>query len=338
MLKKIILLLTIALNAASAFAAEVNVFTARHYSSDIELYAKFTKQTGIKVNVISGDAKALEKRIVTEGTRSQADVFIDVDAGNLGAAQRKGIFQKVSSPLLVEKIPAYLRTDYWYGISKRARIIFYNPEKISETTAKQLNYEDLASTNYKGKIVIRSSSSTYNKSWVASLIENNGIEQTTSWAKALVQNMAREPEGNDRDQILAVAAGKADIAIANSYYLALMLSGQKGPEQQAAAKKVKIVFPNQNNRGTHMNISGAGVTAYAPNKEHAIRFIEFLLSAEAQQHIVNTTFEYPIIDQVMPNTIMAAFGTSFKQDTTSVATYYNNQAQALSIMKKAGWR
>jgi iron(III) transport system substrate-binding protein len=338
MLKKIILLLTIALNAASAHAAEVNVFTARHYSSDVELYAKFTKQTGIKVNVISGDAKALEKRIVTEGTRSQADVFIDVDAGNLGAAQHKGIFQKISSPLLIEKIPAHLRTDYWYGISKRARIIFYNPEKISETIAKQLNYEDLASTNYKGKIVIRSSSSTYNKSWVASLIENNGTEQTTSWAKALVQNMAREPEGNDRDQILAVAVDKADIAIANSYYLALMLSGQKGPEQQAAAKKVKIVFPNQNNRGTHMNISGAGVTAYAPNKEHAIRFIEFLLSTEAQQHIVNTTFEYPIIDQVMPNTIMAAFGTSFKQDTTSVATYYNNQAQALAIMKKAGWR
>ena len=171
------------------------------------------------------------------------------------------------------------------------------------------------------------------------MIANNGSGKTSSWAKGIVNNMARDPKGNDRAQIMAVAAGKAKLAVANSYYIALMLSGKKGPEQQAAAKKVKPVFPNQDNRGTHMNISGGGVTKYAPNKANAIKFLEFLLTKEAQQHIVNNTYEYPMISGVKPNKLIGQFGTSFKQDTkTKVSTYYKNQKKALALMKKAGWK
>ena len=210
---------------------------------------------------------------------------------------------------------------------------------MSADEAKGLNYEDLSNPKYQNSVVIRASSNTYNKSLVASLIANNGSAKTGKWAKGIVDNMARDPKGNDRAQIMAVAAGKAKLAVANSYYIALMLSGKKGPEQQAAAKKVKPVFPNQNNRGTHMNISGGGVTKHSPNKANAIKFLEFLVTKEAQQHIVNNTFEYPMIDGVKPNKLISQFGTSFKQDTkTKVSKYYQNQKKALALMKKAGWK
>ena len=323
----------------TSLAKEVNVFTSRHYESDNKLYEKFTKNTGIKVNVIVGKAKALEKRILAEGKNSKADVFMTVDAGNLGSAQEKGIFQKINSNILNSKISDNFRNEYWYGIAKRARLIYYNPSSISEADSKKINYEDLSNKKYKGKVVIRSSSNTYNQSLVASMIVNNGKSKVSNWTKGIVANMARNPRGNDRSQIMAVAAGEADLAVANSYYIALMLSGKKGPEQQAAAKKVKIIFPNQENRGTHMNISGGGVVKNAPNKDNAIKFLEFLLTKEAQQHIVNNTYEYPMVSDVKPNRLIAQFGTSFKQDTTTkVSTYFKNQKQALSLMKKAGWK
>ena len=324
---------------AGSHAKEVNVFTSRHYESDVQLYKKFTAKTGIKVNVVSGKAKALEKRILSEGKSSKADVFITVDAGNLGSAKAKGVFQSINSKILKSKIPANFRTSHWYGVAKRARVIYYNPKSMSADEAQGLNYEDLSNPKYSNSVVIRASSNTYNKSLVASLIANNGSAKTGKWAKGIVSNMARDPKGNDRAQIMAVAAGKAKLAVANSYYIALMLSGKKGPEQQAAAKKVKPVFPNQNNRGTHMNISGGGVTKYAPNKANAIKFLEFLVTKEAQQHIVNNTFEYPMIDGVKPNKLISQFGTSFKQDTkTKVSKYYKNQKKALALMKKAGWK
>ena len=329
----------LALTLGNTFAKEVNVFTSRHYDSDVNLYKKFTEKTGIKVNVVTGKAKALEKRILSEGTSSKADVFITVDAGNLGSAQAKGIFQSINSKTLISKIPASFRTPYWYGISKRARVIYYNPKLISEDEAKNLNYEDLSNPKYSNSIAIRASSNIYNKSLVASLIVNNGSSKTQKWAEGVVRNMVRDPKGNDRAQIIAVAAGKAKLAVANSYYIALMLSGKKGPEQLAAAKKVKLVFPNQNNRGTHMNISGGGVTKYAPNKVNAIKFLEFLTTKEAQQHIVTNNYEYPMIDGVKPNQLIAQFGTFFKQDTkTEVSEYFQNQKEALALMKKAGWK
>ena len=338
MKKTIIVGIFVISNLCSAFSSEVNLYTSRHYQSDTDLYKKFTDKTGIKVNVISSKYEVLEKRLLSEGKSSKADVVITVDAAALGSATKKEIFQKIKSETLNSKIPAIYRSAYWYGISKRARLIYYNPENISPNIVKNLNYEDLANPMFKKRIVIRKSSNVYNQSLVSSLIENNGLSKTSKWAEGLVSNMARKPKGNDRDQILAVAAGEADLAVANSYYIALMLSGKKGPEQQAAAKKVQLIFPNQSNRGTHMNISGGGVAKYAPNKENAIKFLEFLLTKDAQEHIVNNSFEYPMIAGVQPNKLIAQFGTSFKQDSkTKMTSYYNNQKKALTLMKKAGW-
>ena len=316
---------------------EVNIFSARHYDSDVQLYEKFTAKTGIKVNVVSGKDKALMKRITEEGKDSKADLYITADAGRLGAAQAKGLFQKGASSSGVKKaVSSNFRTAYWTGIAKRARVIYYDP---SRTTPRQdMSYEDLASSVYKGKVVIRQSNNVYNQSLVASLIKNNGSKKTAKWAKGIVSNFARPAKGNDRAQILAVAAGEADYAVANTYYIALMLSGKKGPEQQAAAKKVKPFFPNQTGRGTHMNVSGAGILKNAPNKKNAIKLLEFLVTPEAQEHIVNNTFEYSIIDGVAPSQLIAQFGLDFKQDLkTKVSAYYKNQAEALKIMTEAGW-
>jgi len=336
-MKKIILLVSIFFTLFSiSNANEVNVFSSRHYDSDVQLYEKFTAKTGIKVNVVAGKDKALQKRIIEEGKDSVADLYITADAGRLGAFQAKGMFQRASSKDLKAAIPSNFISPYWFGIAKRARVIYYDPTRTNPPS--NLSYEDLADPKYKGKIVIRKSNNVYNQSLVASLIANNGKKKTEAWAKGIVNNMARKPKGNDRAQILAVAAGEADYAVANTYYIALMLSGKKGPEQQAAAKKVKPFFPNQDGRGTHMNISGGGVLKHAPNKSNAIKLLEFLLSKEAQQHIVNNTFEYPMIDGVEPNKLIAQFGLGFKQDLkTKVSKYGKNQADALKIMTEAGW-
>ena len=341
MRKILIFLGTLTLLTNSLFAMdhtkEVNIFSARHYDSDVQLYKKFTKKTGITVNVVSGKDKALLKRITEEGKDSKADLYITADAGKLGAAQDKGLLQRGASSSGVKKaVSSNFRTAYWTGIAKRARVIYYDPSRT--TPPSNLSYEDLADPKYKGKVVIRQSNNVYNQSLVASLIQNNGSAKTASWAKGIVSNFARPAKGNDRAQILAVAAGEADYAVANTYYIALMLSGKKGPEQQAAAKKVKPFFPNQMGRGTHMNISGAGILKNAPNKKNAIKLLEFLVTSEAQEHIVNNTFEYPIIDGVAPSQLIGQFGLEFKQDLkTKVSTYYKRQAEALKIMTEAGW-
>ena len=321
----------------NVFANEVNVFTSRHYESDIELYKKFTEQTGIKVNVISGEDGALQKRIKEEDKDSKADLYITADAGKLGTFEAEGLFQTgANSNLIKSVVPEQLRTEYWVGIAKRARVIFYDPSRT--TPNPNLSYEDLSYPEFKGKIVIRQSNSVYNQSLVASLIENDGLEETKIWVKEFVKNFARPAKGNDRSQILAVAAGEAEYAIANTYYIALMLSGEKGSEQEVAARKVKILFPNQKGRGTHMNISGAGILKHAPNKDNAVKLLEFLVTPEAQKHIVNNTFEYPIIDGVEPSPLISQFGFDFKQDLeTNVSTFAKRQAEALRIMTEAGW-
>ena len=321
----------------NVFANEVNVFTSRHYESDIELYKKFTEQTGIKVNVISGEDGALQKRIKEEDKDSKADLYITADAGKLGTFEAEGLFQTgANSNLIKSVVPEQLRTEYWVGIAKRARVIFYDPSRT--TPNPNLSYEDLSYPEFKGKIVIRQSNSVYNQSLVASLIENDGLEETKIWVKEFVKNFARPAKGNDRSQILAVAAGEADYAIANTYYIALMLSGEKGSEQEVAARKVKILFPNQKGRGTHMNISGAGILKHAPNKDNAVKLLEFLVTPEAQKHIVNNTFEYPIIGGVEPSPLISQFGLDFKQDLeTNVSTFAKRQAEALRIMTEAGW-
>ena len=238
-MKKITLLaLILFFFAKMSLAGEVNVFSARHYDSDIQLYEKFTNKTGIKVNVVSGKDKALQKRITEEGKDSKADLYITADAGRLGAFDEKGMFQNSMSAQIEASVPANFRSDNWTGIAKRARIIYYSPERVSLEDLKGTTYESLSDPKWKGKIVIRKSNNIYNQSLVASLIKNNGKEQTLEWAKKLVSNFARNPKGNDRAQILAVAAGEADLAIANTYYYALMLSGQKGEDQKEAAQKV----------------------------------------------------------------------------------------------------
>ena len=322
-------------------ASEVNVFNARHYKTDAELYSKFTNKTGIKVNLINGKAGALEKRMIEEGTDSSADLYITADAGRCGVFKAKGMTQGgLISPAIKAAVPANFRTSHWTGIAKRARIVYYSPERVSGAELSGLTYESLADPKWKGRLVIRKSSNIYNKSLVASLVKNNGKKATAEWAKGVVANMARTPEGNDRAQIMAVAAGEADIAVANTYYLALMLSGKKGPEQQEAAKKVKAFFPNQNDRGTHMNISCAALVKGAPNKSNAIKLVEFLLTPESQEHFVNNTFEFPMIDGVSANPLVVNnIGLDFKQDLkTKVSSYGAKQADALEVMTTAGWK
>ncbi len=340
-MKKIILTLTFLLTLAGvSFANEVNIFSARHYDSDIQLYGKFTAKTGIKVNVVSGKSKVLEKRIIEEGADCVADLYITADAGRLGAAKAKGMLQGgLTSEAIKSVVPKNFRSSHWVGIAKRARIVYFAPERVSGAELAGLTYESLADPKWKGRLVIRKSNNIYNQSLVASLIKNNGKKAAGTWAEGVVSNMARTPKGNDRAQILAVAAGEADIAVANTYYLALMLSGKKGAEQQAAAKKVKPFFPNQDGRGTHMNISGAGLLKHAPNKANAIKLVEFLLSTEAQEHIVNNTFEYPMIAGVSPHPLVVAMGLDFKQDLkTKVSSYGAKQADALEVMLAAGWK
>jgi iron(III) transport system substrate-binding protein len=338
---KKILLIILALTSFKSLAIgnEVNVFSARHYDSDIQLYEKFTLETGIKVNVISGKDKALQKRIIEEGKNSRADLYITADAGRLGFFDSKGMFQNSMSPAIKSAVPSNFRSKNWTGIAKRARIIYYSPERVNVNDLNGMTYEKLANPKWKGRIVIRQSNNIYNQSLVASLIYNNGKKITAEWAKGVVANMARDARGNDRAQILAVAAGEADIAVANTYYYALMLSGSKGPEQQAAAKKVLPFFPNQGDRGTHMNISGGGILKHAPNKDNAIKLLEFLLTKEAQQHIVNNTYEYPMIDDVEPHELIKQMGFDFKQDLkTKVVNYGKNQATALEVMLAAKWK
>ena len=318
---------------------EVNIYTSRHYDADDLLYEQFTKKTGIKVNIISGKGSALIERLKAEGANSPGDVFFTVDAGNLANFQKQGYLQPIQSEAIKQLVPVELRgeNDDCVAVAKRARVIFYNPELVDENEIKNINYEDLSKDTWKGKIVIRSSSNMYNQSLVSSLISNLGIEKTEEWAKGLVSNFSRKPQGNDRSQIMAVANKKASIAIANTYYIGIMLSGKGGQDQLNAANKVKIAFPNQGNRGTHINVSGGGVLKYSPNRENAEKFLEFLLSREAQNHIVNNTFEYPVLNTVRPHPLIENFG-EFKMDKTSVADFGKYNPDAVKLMDRVNWQ
>ena len=229
---------------------EVNIYTSRHYDADDILYAEFTKKTGIKVNIISGSGGALMERLKSEGSNSPGDIFFTVDAGNLANFQKGGYLQSIRSQAIKNLVPTELRgeNDEWVAVAKRARVIFYNPKSVSKEEIENISYEDLANPEWKNRVVVRSSSNMYNQSLVASLISNLGEDATELWAKDFVSNFARTPQGNDRSQLMAVANGLADVAIANTYYIGIMLSGKGGEEQKAAASKLKIAFPNQQNR------------------------------------------------------------------------------------------
>ena len=339
-MKKIQFLLLLTLFGQALMTNEVNIYTSRHYDSDDALYEEFRKETGIKVNIISGKGSALLERIKSEEKNPPADIFFTVDAGNLWKVQKENLFQEIKSKKVISTVPRNLRgpNNEWTAIAKRARVIFYNPKNVSSEEIKDLTYEDLAKEEWKNRVVIRSSSNMYNQSLVASLIANHGIKQTESWAKKLVNNLARKPQGNDRSQIIAVSNGEADIAVANSYYIGIMLSGSAGKEQLEAAKKVKMHFPNQTDRGVHVNISGAGILKNAPNPDNANRFLEFLLSKRVQKYMVDLSFEYPIVEGVLPSPEIASFGLNFKEDDTAVKRFGELNPDAIRLMDRSGWK
>ena len=322
---------------SSSYSSELNLFTSRHYPSDLILFKKFEEKTGIKVNVINAKSKVLEKRLLDEGSRSKGDVLFLADAGALYSAENKKLFAKYDQSKSLKLVPMSLKNEYWVGITKRARIIFYNPNLVQYNEIRNMSYEDLSSPKWRQSIAIRQSNNIYNQSLVASILEHRGENFTKKWLEELVKNFSRKPQGNDRAQILSVAAGESKLAIANTYYYALMLSGKKGEDQKKAAQKVEPIFPNQNGRGTHINISGAGILRFSPNKKNAQKFIEFLLAKESQTKLCNNSFEFPIIENVPTNKLINDIK-NFKEDVDiDVSTYGKRQAQAFKLMKKAGW-
>ncbi|KZD12274.1 Fe(3+) ABC transporter substrate-binding protein [Oceanibaculum pacificum] len=325
----------LALGAVDASAAEVNVYSARHYDTDNALYDNFTKQTGIKINIIEANADQLIERLKAEGQNSPADVLITVDAGRLVRAEEAGVLQPVKSDVLESRIPAYLRDPqgHWYGLTKRARVIIYSKDRVKPGDIA--TYEDLADPKWKGKLAIRSSTNVYNQSLVGSILAAHGEAKTLDWAKGIVANLARAPKGGDRDQIRAVAVGEADIAVSNTYYLGQMINGK--PEDKEAASKVGVIFPNQKDRGTHVNISGGGVAKYAPNKENAVKFLEYLTTPEAQRYFAEGNYEYPVVAGAEIHPTLKAWG-EFKEDELHADTFASNYAKALQITDQAGWK
>lgn len=322
--------------AAPADAGEINLYSSRHYDTDAELYEKFSEATGIKVNLIEGKDDELLERIKTEGANSPADVLITVDVARLWRSQADGLLQAVDSETLTSAIPAELRSsdNTWFGLTKRARIIVYNTDKVKESELS--TYEDLADPKWKGRFCIRSSNNTYNQSLVAAKIVEKGEPATEEWVKGLVSNFAREPEGGDTDQILAVASGQCDVALVNSYYVARMKASED-PKDKEAIAKIGSFFPNQNDGGTHINISGAGILANAPHPEQAKEFLEFMVTPEAQEIFANNNNEYPVITDLAPNAVVAEFG-EWKASELPLESFGEKNADALKLMDRAGWK
>lgn len=328
--------LTMTRDAGAAPAKEVNIYSSRHYQSDEALYDAFTAETGIAVNRIEGSDDALIERIRSEGANSPADVLITVDAGRLWRAEQAGLLQPVESATLDARIPENLRdpAGRWYGFSQRARVLIYNKDAVDPATLQR--YEDLADPQWKGRVCIRSGSNIYNLSLMGAMIEALGEADAEQWAKGVVVNFARPPQGGDTDQIKAVAAGECDVALANTYYFVRLMRSDD-PADRAIAEKLGVVFPNQGDRGTHVNISGAGVAQHAPHKAAATRFLEYLASDEAQRYFAGGNNEYPVVEDIEANAALTALG-RFKIDPINVAVYGENQAMAQRIFDRVGWK
>lgn len=314
----------------------INIYSSRHYDTDLELYDDFTEETGIQVNLIEGGSDELIERIRNEGANSPADIVITVDAGRLWRAQNAGILQTLQSDLLNERIPEELRNPegYWFGLSRRVRAIIYSKDRVDPS---ELNgYMELANEEWRERVCIRSSNNIYNQSLVASLIETQGLEATEEWATGFVANFARNPQGGDTDQIKAVAAGQCDIALANHYYLARLATSSDEADRQVA-ESVGIYFPPAEHGGTHVNISGAGLATNSPNRENAVRFLEFLTTPEAQAYYAGGNYEYPINSQTELPDVLTQFG-QFESDAVNVSAYGNNNPDAIRLMDRVGWR
>jgi iron(III) transport system substrate-binding protein len=322
--------------AGNAADGEVNVYSARHYDTDQAMYDDFTAATGIEVNLIEGEADQLIERIKAEGQNSPADVLITVDAGRLHRAEEAGVLASVDSDVLEAKVPEHLREPdgHWFGLSQRVRGIVYAKDRVDPTEIT--SYEDLADPAWKGRVCIRSSTNVYNQSLVGAMIEARGIEQTEAWAQGLVDNLAREPQGGDTDQILAVAAGECDVAVVNHYYFVRLMKSDKA-EESDVAKAVGIVFPDQDGRGAHANISGAGVVATAPNKDNAIAFIEYLTTDQAQEYFALGNYEFPVVEGVKTDPVLEQWG-EIKTDQIHAASYGEHSAEAVKLMDRVGWK
>ncbi|MYN01904.1 extracellular solute-binding protein [Pseudoduganella sp. DS3] len=333
-LLQIATLVTATLAAGAAQAQVLNLYSARHYQTDQALYDNFTKQTGIKINRIEAGENELLERIKNEGANSPADVLLTVDAARLAKADELNLFAQVQSPTLNARVPAHLRTADWYAFSTRARVIVHNK---SVNGADVQNYEDLANPRLKGKVCVRSGAHPYNLSLGAALYERGGEQKVLNWAKGLVANFARAPKGGDTDQIKAVAAGECGVALANSYYVARLMRSDK-PEDKKLMESVSVVWPNQKGAGTHVNISGAGVLKTAPNKDAAIKFLEYLASDAAQVYFADGNNEWPVVAGVKTsNPALAKLG-SFKQDDINVGKLAKHQAAVQKIYDRAGWQ
>ncbi len=331
-----LLLVAGVLGLGSAAAEQVNVYSARHYAVDQLLYDAFTEETGIAVRVLEGSSDQLVERIRREGLASPADVLLTVDAGRLWRAEQAGILQPIESEWLEQRVPEHLRhpDGLWFGFSQRLRLIYYSPDRFDHELVSR--YEDLARPELKGQVCIRSSNNIYNQSLLAAMIETHGAEETEAWAEALVGNLARRPEGGDTDQIRGVAAGECDVAVANHYYY-LRLKNSDDPSDREVADRVRIIFPNQDDRGVHFNVGGAGVTEHAPNRANAIRFLEYLASDSAQELFARANYEYPVVAGVDRHQSLAEWG-ELQFDGLGVEALGRNNPEAVRVADRAGWR
>lgn len=315
---------------------QVNVYSHRHYDVDRQLFALFTERTGIAVNVIQAGDDELMARLEQEGAKSPADIFITADAGRLGLAKSRGLLQPSKSEILNANIPAHLRDPdgYWYGLTLRARVIAYNKNKVKPEQIT--TYADLTATKWKGKVLVRSSENVYNQSLLAAMIAHNGADPAEAWAKGIVANMARSPKGGDTDQLLALAEGIGDVAIANSYYIGKLMASDE-PEKQKVKELIGVLFPKLGAHGTHVNVSGGGLAKHAPNPEEAMELLEFLSSDAAQKLFAEGNKEYPVKVGVPPSAELAAFGT-FTADTLNLEALARFNAEAVKRFDAAGWR
>lgn len=328
--------LTFAGAVSPAFAeGELNLYSSRHYDTDEKLYSDFEKQTGITINRIEDGASALIERIKAEGVNSPADILLTVDAGRLWAADQDGLFQPVESELLNERIPAKLRhpDGHWYGFSQRARVIFYDKEQVTEPPQ---TYAELADPKYKGLVCTRSSSNIYMLSLMAAMIEHKGADKAKEWAQGMWENRAREPEGGDTDQLRGIASGACGIALSNTYYFARALSSEV-KDLTGQTDNIGVVFPNQDSTGAHVNISGGGVLKNAPNKENALKFLEYLASPSAQKYFADGNNEYPVIDGVKPTSAVQQMG-EFQPDSIELTKLGENQPQAQKLYDEIGYK
>ncbi|HAZ79026.1 MAG TPA: Fe(3+) ABC transporter substrate-binding protein [Porticoccaceae bacterium] len=330
------IIISLFLGSSKIIADEVNIYSARQESLIKPLLDKFTKDTGTTVNLVTGKGDALLTRLKSEGVNSPADVLLTVDAGRLYRAQQAGVLKPVDSDVLTLNIPSHLRSldNQWFGLSVRARVIVFAKDRVNPVQLS--TYEALSKPQWKGKICVRSSNNIYNQSLVAGMIASKGLAETEGWLKGFVENFARPPAGGDRDQIKAVAAGQCDIAVVNSYYLGRMLSSSD-KSQKTAANKVSLFWPNQADRGTHINISGAAITKSTKNSKAAERLIAFLAADESQRWYAERNNEFPIRDNIQVSPVLASWG-SFVADTVNMTELGQNNAEAIKAMDRAGWK